>query len=79
MSSQPEQDLERLKKACEVLGEHFDTVQVFCTRHEPGEHDGTLTMAWGAGNFYTRYGQIAEWIIKTDESSRIAARKREES
>lgn len=57
-------------KALEELGEHFDTVQIFATRHESGEEGGTINMAYGAGNWFARYGQIREWLIKADERTK---------
>lgn len=59
---QKDRDLERLKKAAEALGEHYDTVQIFVTRaHEDGD-DGTMHATWGVGNYFARYGQIQLWI-----------------
>lgn len=63
-------DMDRVKKACEALGEHFDTVQIFVTRHEPATEDGTINIAWSEGNWFTRYGQVREWLIKSDERTR---------
>lgn len=63
-------DTQRLKDACVVLIEHFDSVQIFCTRHEPEEEGGTIHAAWGAGNWFARFGQISEWMVKQDETTR---------
>lgn len=57
-----------VKKACQELGEHFETVQIFVSRHEQGIEDGTLDASWGVGNFFTRYGQIKLWIKKQEDS-----------
>lgn len=66
-------DLELLKRACESLGEHFETVHIFVTRlkddDEP-EDRRTININLGSGNWFTRYGQIRTWIVKQDERSR---------
>ena len=70
-----EEDVEIVKKACTALGEHFDTVHVFATRHDPATLDGTVTVAYGAGSWFARYGQIQEWMIKQDEQARLKVRQ----
>lgn len=72
-----EEDEERIKKACEQLGESYDSVQIFVTRHEAGELGGTVNLQWGAGNYFTRSGQVREWLIKQDEKARDEVRERE--
>lgn len=72
-----EQELEMLKRAAESLGEHFETVQIFTTRHEAGNENGTVHLAWGAGNWFARYGHVRNWLIMEDESSREGVRRRE--
>lgn len=78
MSLTPE-DRERnvaiLRKACEQLGETFDTVQIFVTRHEAGEHDGTINIHYGSGNWFARYGQVKNWMIRADEQERNTTRE----
>ncbi len=66
----PEQDAALIWKALHSLGEHFDSVHIFATRHEPAEAKGTITFNDGVGNWYARYGQIREWLLQADESSR---------
>lgn len=70
MSEQKDEDLDRVKRACETLGEHFDTVQIFVTRHEPGIEDGTINITWSEGNWFARYGQVREWLVKAEERTR---------
>jgi len=67
-------DLKLLEDAAKKLGEHFDSVQIFATRHEPTIEDGTITVSYGVGNWFARYGQIKEWLIKSDERTRQAVR-----
>jgi hypothetical protein len=63
-------DMELVKKACQTLMEHFDSVQIFVTRHEPYESEGTVNISYGDGNWFTRYGQVKEWTIKTEERTK---------
>lgn len=76
--SERNDDLDRVKAACESLGEHFDSVQIFVTKHEPEVEDGTVNIAWSVGNWFTRYGQVREWLIKAEERTRAFVRKDEE-
>jgi hypothetical protein len=73
MDKDEEADL--IEKHARELSEHFDTVQILATRHDPANEDGTIYFAIGVGNFYARYGQAVEWIIAQDERTRIKARK----
>jgi len=68
--SEKDADLDRVKMAAESLGEHFDSVQIFVTRHEPENEGGTVNVAWSVGNWFTRYGQVREWLIKADERTK---------
>lgn len=73
------EDDQRVLEAARALGEHFDTVHVFATRHDPAEKDGTVVCDEGVGNWYARQGQIEEWVEFQKEQIRIAARKQAES
>ena len=77
MSDQKDQDLARLKQHAAAMAEHFDTVQIFATRHE--QNAGTVHCAWGSGNFYARAGQVAAWLAKQDEDERDSARTKEDN
>jgi len=55
------------------LAEHFDTVQVICTRRLP-EEGGTIIADRGAGNWYARYGSLKEWVVKQEEQMRVEQR-----
>lgn len=66
MEEQISADIKRLREAVEALGEHFDAVQIFATRHESGEHRGTGNWALGTGNWYARYGQIRSWLLRNE-------------
>lgn len=53
-------------KALDNLGEHFDTVQIFCTRN--GIEDQSLVnVSAGSGSWYARYGQIKDFILRSEE------------
>jgi hypothetical protein len=66
-------DIAKVDAALAVLAEHFDTVQVFATRHEAGQEDGTISVQKGLGNWFARYGQVQEWLVTNDERSRLKA------
>lgn len=57
--------LDIVKKHAAMLSEHFDTVQIFCSKHDMKNVDGTAGIVWGTGNWFARYGHIKEWMIKT--------------
>jgi hypothetical protein len=59
-------DVKRVQDAIDTLGEWFDTVQIHVTRNT-GEKDGnTLSISRGTGNWFARYGQIHDWLIRQD-------------
>ena len=72
---QRDADIDMLRKAAEQLGDHFDTVQVFATRHMPAELDGTCVVNYGTGNWFARYGQVRMWITKHEERERESERR----
>lgn len=55
------------------LGEHFDTVQIFCTKHEPGLLDGTINIGLGSGNIFARIGQCSLWVEMQKQFTRTKA------
>lgn len=63
--AQREVDLSRLRAACAVLAEHFDTVHVFATRHRTDE-EGSVACQHGVGSWYARFGQVHEWMVKEE-------------
>ena len=66
----------RLEEALKVLGEHFDTVQIFATVVE--EDGSTWSPGKGCGNWYARYGQIRMFCSKEDERERVEVRAENE-
>lgn len=75
MDGDIDKDIAIVKSHLEKLGEHFDSVHIFASRHESGIEDGTVSVNLGSGNWFARYGQVKEWTIKQDEETRIGVRK----
>ena len=61
-------NVKRVQDALDQLGEHFDTVMIFVTLHS-GNDVGTIAISRGSGNWYARYGQVQEWIVKENANS----------
>lgn len=63
-----DEDMALVRKHLDLLSEHFDTVQIFCTRYNPNkttdsDEDGTTSRVnMGIGNFFARYGLVAYWL-----------------
>lgn len=75
-------DIERLDALVAALGEFFDNVHIFVTKHEtpPGETEQkTFSANRGTGNWHARYGQIKEWVVYEEERIRVTARHDEEA
>lgn len=72
---QRESDETRLAQALAMLGEHFDTVQIFVTRHEAGSLNGTIGACKGEGNWYARLGYVKEWILQHDGNAFNSSRE----
>lgn len=72
---QREADIALLRQACDRLGESFDCVQIFASRHMPAELDGTRVVNYGSGNWYARYGQVKHWLIEHEEVCRELSRR----
>jgi hypothetical protein len=64
-------DIKIIDLAVARLAEHFDTVQVFVTRHD--SRTGTINVQRGSGNWFARSGQVREWLIKQDQISQCSA------
>lgn len=60
--TEKDRELGIVKSHCAMLQEHFDSVQVFVTRYDSSA--GTVNVAWGSGNYFSRYGQVVQWIEK---------------
>lgn len=62
-----------LERHVDQLGEHFDSVRIFATKHV-GE--GTIALNRGQGNQYAVFGQVTEWI--TSDKAQMFWRERPE-
>lgn len=61
-----------LKQHALQLVEHFDSVQIVCTkRHQ----SGTLIVPRGEGNWYARYGSVRDWVLRQEEDSKCSVRR----
>ncbi len=71
MSDSPynDADLKLVLDAVKTLREHFDSVQIFCSRYEFAE-EGTTHIARGEGNWFARYGQVRDWLVTEDEQTK---------
>lgn len=74
MKDQEDADMAEVDKALNVLGEHFDSVQILCTRYKGGDDGGTVNISRGTGNWFARYGQMKEWLIREEETLRMSRR-----
>jgi hypothetical protein len=61
-------------KHVDHLSEHFDSVQIHCSKLDDGG-DQTLTFNSGSGNFHSRRDMAREWVAYTDEINLCKARK----
>lgn len=77
-SNQREEDRDRVQDHVNKLLDHFDTVQIFVSRHMPAELDGTVTCNRGGGHWNARYGQVREWLVYEEERIRLCARRNDE-
>lgn len=68
-----DQDMAIVQQAVDRLREHFDCVQVFCSRHNAEEGGSTTGAALGAGNDYSRYGQVRHWLLAQERETQSPA------
>lgn len=82
MSNEPEftdEDVQRLENALKTLTEYYDAVHIFANR-AVGEEDGnTIFVSRGRGNWFARYGQVKEWVIRSEELTKVKARKEDDA
>lgn len=63
-----------VEKSVKNLMEHFDTVQVFCSAHR-GDSEKTFSTTRCRGSWFTRFGQVKEWVLFEEEKVRACARQ----
>ena len=68
-----ERDLKELQRHAVQLTEHWDVVQIITSRFNAD--GGTSNGAWGAGNWYARYGMLKAWVVREEEQFRIEKRR----
>jgi len=71
-----EQDMKRIDDALKTLIEFFDSVQIFATRCEQGSLNGTVHIAKGSGNWFTRIGQVGVWLRREHQYEAERVKKR---
>lgn len=57
-----DRDLAIVNQHLNQLMEHFDCVQIFCSRYNPGE-EGTTWVNRGQGNYFARLGQVRDFLL----------------
>jgi hypothetical protein len=66
-------DTAMLQKHVDQLIEHFDSVQIFCTKASEDGSGRTVNANCGGGNCFASYGQIRHWIIECEQNFRNGA------
>lgn len=61
MEKEEEALIESVNNALSKIMEHADSVQVFVTKLKD-DGSGTFFMSKGAGNYFSRYGQVDSWV-----------------
>lgn len=75
MDTQKERDEKAVQECIDKLSGQFDTVHIFVSRYEGGTDGGTVNFQQGTGDWFSRYGIVRSWLIRTEEQTRITARK----
>jgi len=66
-----------VQRCLDILAEHYDTVQIFCTWYESNTGDTKATTR-GIGNWFARQAHVREFLTESNESTRITVRKENE-
>jgi hypothetical protein len=61
-AKQQAKDMAMLKSHAVQLAEHFDSVQIICTRGDGDRQDCTIGADYGQGNWYARVGSVQDWL-----------------
>jgi hypothetical protein len=71
-----EQLMELVDLHAAQLAEHFDSVRIFCTKHNSDGEGDSATQGYskGRGNYYAQEGQIREWLTAMNEETRVNQR-----
>jgi hypothetical protein len=65
---------EKMRRVAEDLGEHAESVRIFCTIKRDDNGSGTQLIARGCGNWYAQYGSVKEWVLRAEEEVRLEER-----
>lgn len=72
---QQEFDDALIRRALDLVSEHFDTVRIFVTRDSVNSIQETMAHSTGRGSFYAQYGHIKMWTLRQEELEKSQARK----
>ena len=67
---QNDERLKIIESHCSQLMEHFDSVQIFATKYD-GETGMTTNAEDGKGNWFSRIGQVTEWLNRVSAENLI--------
>lgn len=59
-----------MKDSVTELSKYFDSVQIFCTKHE-SDKIGTTHFTESSGNYFSRFGQITLWVKDQNLSVKV--------
>ena len=65
MKSQSDKKSDLLKNQAKMLMDSFDTVALFATKYNP-ENGSTDLFCEGKGNYFARYAQVRDWVIRQE-------------
>lgn len=57
------------------LSEHFDSVRIFWTKYD-SDSSTTKSNSRGIGDWYAQSGAVREWLIRSEEDTRLDCRSR---
>lgn len=60
LEEQQKKDIALILKYLSLIREHFDSVQIFTTRHL-NDTLGTAKIDMGSGDWFARYGMVRRW------------------
>jgi hypothetical protein len=72
----PDDDVTRIRKAVDLLMEHFEAVQVFASKVK--DDGDTVSLQVGRGNMFAREGHVRDWLEEQREFTRMKARRDED-
>lgn len=65
-----EKKMALLENQINILKNHFDSIQIFASNFNEDDEDNTSHFNTGYGNWFSRYGQVKEWVIKCEEEAK---------